>query len=134
MASERRYKDYKIYSCFVLNMLVSALGVDVYQDELEKKIDAILEKAEYRVTKADIMHEIRSNHNMTNKILNYLQEEGFIKIEKGEKSFNIRITKEGILHIREFNKYYLKIYQEQIREHYKYRGLPAWARKGTGSG
>ena len=129
MASNRRYKDYKIYSCFVLNMLVSALGVDIYQEGLEEKIDAILSKADYRVTKADIMHEIRSNHNMTNKILSYLEEEGLITIERGEKSFNIKITKKGVLHIREFNKFYLKIYEEQIKDHYKYRGLPAWARR-----
>ncbi len=132
MASERRYKDYKIYSCFVLNMLVSALGVDIYQKGLEDKLDAMLSRADYRVTKADIMHEIRSNHNMTNKILRYLQEDGLIEIEREEKSFNIKITKKGILHIREFNKFYLKIYEEQIKDHYKYRGLPAWARRGSG--
>jgi len=132
MASERRYKDCKIYSCFVLNMLVSALGVDIYQEGLEEKLDAMVSRADYRVTKADIMHEIRSNHNMTNKILSYLQEDGLIEMERGEKSFNIKITKKGILHIREFNKFYLKIYEEQIKDHYKYRGLPAWARRGSG--
>ena len=41
----RKYKDYKIYSCFVLNKLVSALGIDIYQDELEEKLDDILSKA-----------------------------------------------------------------------------------------
>ena len=129
MVAARRYKDYKVYSCFVLNQLVSALGVDIYQEGLEGKIDAILSRADYKVTKADVMHEIRSNHNMTNKILGNLQEDGLIIMEKGERSFHIYITRKGILHIREFNKFYLKIYSEAIKDHYKYRGSPAWARK-----
>lgn len=129
MASSRRYKDYKIYSCFVLNQLVSALGIDIYQENLEGKIDAVLERREYKVTKADIMHEIRSNHNMTNKILQNLQEDGLITIEMEERSFRIYITHKGILHIREFNKYFLQIYAEQIKDHYRYRGIPPWARK-----
>ncbi len=129
MASSRRYKDYKIYSCFVLNQLVSALGIDLYQDGLEGKIDAVLESRDYKVTKADIMHEIRSNHNMTNKILGNLQEDGLIILEKEERSFRIYITRKGILHIREFNRFYLQIYAEQIKDHYRYRCIPSWARK-----
>ena len=129
MASTRRYKDYKIYSCFVLNQLVSALGIDIYQDNLEDKIDAILARADYKVTKADVMHEIRSNHNMTNKILSLLEEDGLITIQRDERSFKIMITKKGILHIREFNRFYLRIYAEQIKDHYRYRGAPPWARK-----
>ena len=129
MVSSRRYKDHKIYSCFVLNQLVSAIGIDVYQDGLEEKIDAILKSKEYRVTKADVMHEIKSNHNMTNKILSGLEEDGLVVIEREERSFRIRITKNGILHIREFNRFYLRIYEEQIKDHYRFRGLPSWARK-----
>jgi predicted transcriptional regulator len=129
MASTRRYKDYRIYSVFVLNQLVSALGIGLYQKDLEKKIDGILASSEARVTKADIMHEIKSNHNMTNKILSSLQEEGFVIIERGERSFEIKITREGVLHIREFNKFYLRIYADQIKDHYKYRSTPSWARE-----
>jgi hypothetical protein len=40
----RKYKDYKIYSCFVLNKLVSALGIDIYQENLEEKVDDILDR------------------------------------------------------------------------------------------
>lgn len=129
MVPARRYKDYKVYSCFVLNQLVSALGIDIHQEGLEDKIDTILERSVNRVTKADIMHEIRSNHNMTNKILDMLLEDGFIIIEKGERSFRIQITKKGILHIRDFNRFYREIYADAIKDHYKYRGTPAWARK-----
>ena len=30
----RSYKDHKIYSCFALNLLVSKLNIDLYQDDL----------------------------------------------------------------------------------------------------
>ena len=129
MVPARRYKDYKVYSCFVLNQLVSALGIDINQEGLEDKIDTILERSVNRVTKADIMHEIRSNHTMTNKILDMLLEDGFITMDREERSFRIQITRKGILHIREFNTFYLKIYADAIQDHYKYRGAPAWARK-----
>jgi len=129
MAPTRRYKDHKIYSCFVLNQLVSAIGIDIYQKDLEEKIEEILQRADYRVTKADIMHEIKSNHNMTNKILDTLLEDGLIEMEQEERSYRILITRKGIFHIREFNRFYLQIYAEQIKDHYRYRGLPSWARK-----
>jgi predicted transcriptional regulator len=129
MVSARRYKDYKVYSCFVLNQLVSALGIDIHQNGLEDRIDEILSRAEYRVTKADIMHEIRSNHTMTNKILDILLQDGHITLEKEERSYRIHITRAGVLHIREFNKFYLKIYEDAIKDHYRFRGVPPWARK-----
>ena len=122
----RKYKDYKIYSCFVLNKLVSALGIDIYQEKLEEKLDDILEKAKQEMTKADIRHEIRSNHNMTEKILSELETEGLIETVRLERKYHVRITKQGVLHIRKFNEFYAQIYEAQIRDHYKYQELPAW--------
>jgi len=122
----RKYKDYKIYSCFVLNKLVSALGIDIYQEELEQKLDDILKTTPQELTKADIRHEIRSNHNMTEKILEELIAEELIEIQKLERKYCVRITKKGVLHIRKFNEFYAQIYEAQIRDHYKYQELPAW--------
>jgi predicted transcriptional regulator len=122
----RKYKDYKIYSCFVLNKLVSALSIDIYQEELEQKLDDILKSAPQELTKADIRHEIRSNHNMTEKILEELIAEELIEILKLERKYCVRITKKGVLHIRKFNEFYAQIYESQIRDHYKYQELPAW--------
>jgi predicted transcriptional regulator len=122
----RKYKDYKIYSCFVLNKLVSALGIDLYQENLEEKLEEILEKRPQEMTKADIRHEIRSNHNMTEKILGELVEEGLIVIEKLERKYCVKITKKGIFHIRKFNEFYAQIYESQIRDHYRFREMPAW--------
>ena len=127
----KQYKDAKIYSCFVLNRLVSALGIDLYQDDLETKIDEILSRDTTVVTKADIRHEIRSNHNMTEKVLGALVEEGMIRIvhDSQENRYRILITRAGVLHARRFNEFYAQLYEEQIRDHYKYRELPSWFRQ-----
>ena len=129
--SAKQYKDAKIYSCFVLNRLVSALGIDLYQADLEAKLDEILAKGESVVTKADIRHEIRSNHNMTEKVLGTLVEEGLVLIvhDPAENRYRIMITKAGVLHARRFNEFYAQLYEEQIRDHYKYRELPSWFRQ-----
>ncbi|HDD60261.1 MAG: hypothetical protein J7K08_05235 [Thermoplasmata archaeon] len=127
--STRRYKDINLYSCIVLNLLASATGVDLYQKDFEEKIETILEKPGGGLTKSEIMHEIRSNHNMTEKILRHLKEEGLIVIERDERSYRVYPTKEGLLHVREFNKFYARIYAKQIEDHYRYVGLPSWYRK-----
>jgi predicted transcriptional regulator len=65
---------------------------------------------------------------MTNKVLEKLLEDGLIRIEAREGRYEVSITKEGVLYVRKYNEFYLSIYKEQIREHYRYRGLPHWAR------
>ncbi len=120
------YKDYKIYCCFALNRLVGELDIDLYQEDLEKKLDDILNNDDSYLTKEDIKHEIRSNHYMTNKVIDQLVEDGFVEINKLEKSYRITITKKGVLHIRKYNTFYKQIYSDQIKEHYKFRELPHW--------
>lgn len=118
-----------LYSCIVLNFLASATGIDLYQRGLEEKLDEVLKGHRRGLTKSEIMHEIRSNHNMTEKILRHLEEEGFIVIERDERSYRVYPTKEGLLHVREFNRFYARIYAKQIEDHYRYVGLPSWYRK-----
>ena len=122
------YKDYKIYCCFALNRLVSDLDIDLYQEGLEERLDEILEQKDASLSKEDIKHEIKSNHVMTNKVLSRLEEDGFIEISQKGTRYGIRITKEGVLHVRQFNEFYRRIYHEQILDHCKYREIPAWAR------
>jgi len=124
----RTYKDHKIYCCFALNRLVSELGIDLYQPDLESKIDDILAKRPAGLSKEEIKHEIRSNHFMTNKVLEKLQEDGLVSIEIKDGRYEVSITKEGIIYIRKYNEFFMSIYKEQIQEHYRYRGLPHWAR------
>lgn len=124
----RTYKDYKIYCCFTLNRLVSELGIDLYQPDLESKIDAVLAAHPQGVSKEEIKHEIRSNHFMTNKVLERLQEDGLIRIEMKEGRYEVSITRAGVVYIRKYNEFFMSIYREQIQEHYRYRGLPHWVR------
>ncbi len=127
MAS-RVYKDYKIYSCFVLNRLVSDLDVDLYQEGLEAKLDRILREGQPGISKEEVKHEIRSNHHMTNKVLENLQEDGLVTVEKQDSRYRVRITREGVLYLRKYNAFYQEIYEEQIRDHYRFRERPFWLR------
>ena len=124
----KTYKDYKIYCCFTLNRLVSELGIDLYQEGLEGKLDDILASRPNGISKEEIKHEIRSNHFMTNKVLEKLLEDDLVRIEEREGRYEVSITREGVLYVRKYNEFFLSIYREQIQEHYRYRGLPHWAR------
>lgn len=126
----KAYKDSKIYGCIALNRLVSELGIDLGQPGLEEKLDMILAGERPRVSKEDIKHEIRSNHFMTNKVIEQLEADGLVEVAQVDGRYEIRITKGGVLYARKYNEFYLKIYEEQIRDHYRYRGLPHWAQLG----
>jgi hypothetical protein len=41
----------------------------------------------------------------------------------------VRITREGVLHIRKYNEFYRRIYEEQIRDHYRFTKAPFWLRE-----
>lgn len=124
----RAYKDHKIYCCFTLNRLVAELGIDLYQQDLESKLDKILASDSYGISKEEVKHEIRSNHFMTNKVIEKLAEDGLVTVLKEEGRYQVRITREGVIYIRRYNEFFLSIYDEQIKDHYRYRGLPHWAR------
>ena len=124
----KSYKDINLYSCIVLNLLASAMGIDLQQKELGSKIDLLLTEALEGLSKSEIMHHIRSNHNMTERVLSHLEGEGYISIERDERSYNVIPTKKGLLHVSEFNRFYASIYSRQIEDHYRYIGLPAWYR------
>lgn len=124
----RKYKSWELYMCLALNRLVMELDLDIYQEGLDEKLDSILAQKDVKLPKSEISYEIKSNHQMTNKILNKLEEMGLIKIEFEDPSYNISITKEGVLYIRKYNEFYISMYEDIIRDHYKYRQIPAWFR------
>lgn len=124
----RAYKDYKIYCCFTLNRLVAELGINLYQPDLESKLDRLLNDSVTGISKEEVKHEIRSNHFMTNKVIEKLLEDGLVTVDLHDGRYQVRITKQGVLYIRKYNEFFLSIYAEQIRDHYRYRGLPHWAR------
>lgn len=124
----RPYKDLVIYGCFVLNRLVSGLGFDLYQDGLEAKLDGLLANQE-GISKEEVKREIKSNHFMTERVLEALLKDRLVTVEAREGHYRVRITRDGVLHIRKYNEFYRKIYQEQIRDHYRFTKPPFWLRE-----
>ncbi len=120
----RPYKDYVIYGCFVLNRLVAELDIDLDQPDLESKLDTLLRDTGSSLSKEEVKREIRSNHVMTNKVVEALVKDGLVTLTQEEGRYRIAITKAGVLHIRKYNEFYRRIYQEQIRAHYRYRPPP----------
>ncbi len=123
----RPYKDLVIYGCFVLNRLVSGLGFDLYQDRLDEKLVGLLADQE-GVSKEEVKREIKSNHFMTDRVLEYLMKDRLVTVEERDVHYRVRITVVGVLHIRRYNEFYRRIYQEQIRDHYRFTQPPFWLR------
>ena len=126
--TSRPYKDLVIYGCFVLNRLVAEMGIDLYQDGLESKLEALLPN-QRGLSKEEVKREIKSNHFMTDRVIEALQKDGHVTVEVVEERYRIRITRDGVLHIRRYNDFYRKIYNEQIRDHYRFTKPPFWLRE-----
>ena len=124
----KKYKSWELYMCLALNRLVMELDLDLYQADLESKLEEILAHSDSKLPKSEISYEIKSNYQMTNKILHKLEDMGLIKMEldKDGRSYNISITKEGVLYIRKYNEFYISMYEDIIRDHYKFRPIPSW--------
>lgn len=125
------YKGLEVYCCLALNRIASQLDIDLQQTDLEEKIDAILQDGGRNpgVPKVEISYELHANHHMTNKVLESLEADSLIAIEKDEgggREYKVKITKEGVLHLRKYNEFYSVIFKRYIIDHYKYSRLPAW--------
>ncbi|MGA1819736.1 MAG: hypothetical protein ACMUHU_01875 [Thermoplasmatota archaeon] len=55
-----------------------------------------------------------------------------VEVSASDSVYGVRPTRDGILHVRDFNRSYASIYSDQIEDHYRYLGLPAWFRKFNG--
>jgi len=124
----RPYKDLVIYGCFVLNRLVADMGIDLYQDALESKLELVLPN-QRGMSKEEVKREIKSNHFMTDRVIEALEKERHVAVEVVDGRYRIRITRERVLHIRRYNDFYRKIYTEQIRDHYRFTKPPFWLRE-----
>jgi predicted transcriptional regulator len=122
----RRYKSWELYVCIALNRLVQELDIDLYQDALEEKLDSILQERGRGLTKFEIGNEIKSNHHMTNKVLKHMEESDMIEMRSDGRSYRIYITKDGVMHARKYNEFYMMMYRDFLVDHYKYRNLPPW--------
>jgi predicted transcriptional regulator len=121
----KRYKSKELYICFTLNRLVQELDIDIYQIDIEPDLDRIL-LGQRGTSKMEICNEIRTNHFQTNKILGSLKEKGYVSIEETQRAYIIKITKDGVLYIRKYNEFFINMYEDLIRDHYKFKKLPAW--------
>ena len=73
----RPYKDFVIYGCFVLNRLVADMGIDLNQDGLESKLEIVL-PGQRGMSKEEVKREIKSNHFMTDRVIEALQKDGHV--------------------------------------------------------
>jgi predicted transcriptional regulator len=124
----KRYKDYRFYAFVVLNFIASTLDIHIFQKGLEEIISPILE-GQNGVSKSAIMYEINSNHNMTNKVLNYLKKESLVKVETIGTEYRIIITKTGIMYLREYSRFFMQLFKTELAELYKYRTTPGWVQE-----
>ena len=124
----KKYKDYRFYAFVALNLIASTLDIDINQKGLKEKLGPIL-KSQEGVSKSAIMYEIRSNHNMTNKVIDYLQDEELAVMEKVGGEYCIKITAQGIIYLREYSRFYTQIFKTEIAALYKFRATPGWVKE-----
>jgi predicted transcriptional regulator len=125
---EKQYKSWELYTCLALNRLARELGIDINQPNIETILEKIFQHPVAGIPKAEISYEIKSNHQMTNKVLRKLEDDGLVTINKQDKKYQISITKKGVFYLRKFNAFFATIYKEQIYQHYRYQQLPTWFR------
>src|SRR5881409_2837094 len=78
--TSRPYKDLIIYGCFVLNRLVAEMGIDLYQEGLDAKLALVLPN-QHGLSKEEVKREIKSNHFMTDRVIESLEKEGHATVE-----------------------------------------------------
>jgi len=78
------------------------------------------------VSKEEILHAIRSNSHMTEKVLEYLVGEGFAVAHRDERGYDIRITRRGVEHLRDYHRLYRELYARELSEHYRYVRSTEW--------
>lgn len=122
----RKYKDYRFYAFITLNYIFQTLDLSLSQSDLMEKARPLIE-AQQGVNKSEIMHEIKSNHNMTNKVLDYLQGEGLVELHH-EGGYRVLITLKGIKYLKEYSSFYRTLFSMELSDHYKYGTKPSWAR------
>lgn len=123
----RRNKNRDIYVCLALNRLARDMDIDVNSHGWEDGVDMLLLR-QRGVTKLQISHEIRTNHIQTEKLLKALAEKRLATVEGCDKGYSVKITREGLMFVHKYNRFYAAEYGDLIIEHYRYLGPPAWFR------
>jgi predicted transcriptional regulator len=126
--AERQYKGYRVYAYIALARLFAVLDLDLGQPDLLEQTPARIASARERVSKEEILHAIRSNSHMTDKVLEFLVAEKFVTLVRDDRGYDIRITTAGVEHLRRYRQLYRELYSRELQEHYRYTGSPDWIR------
>jgi predicted transcriptional regulator len=122
----RRYKGYRIYAYIALSRLFAELDLDLGQPGLLARFEEVQSRSASRVSKEEILHAIRSNSHMTEKVLDYLVGEGFAEVRRDERGYDIRITASGVEHLRRYSRFYRELYARELAEQYRHVRPPDW--------
>jgi predicted transcriptional regulator len=126
--ADRHYKGYRVYSYIALARLAAELDLDLTSPELSTQLPHALAALPHGISKEEVLHAIRSNSHMTDKVLEYLVGEGFASVALNERGYQIRITVAGVDHLRKYRVFYQELYARELAEHYRYTGAPSWIR------
>lgn len=126
--ADRPYRGYRVYAYIALARLFHALDLDLDQPDLAAQVPERIAHPRERVSKEEILHAIRSNSHMTDKVLGYLVEEGFATVAREDGGYDIRITGAGVDHFRKYRALYRDLYARELDGQYRYTGAPAWLR------
>ena len=122
----RPYRGYRVYAYIALARLFHALDLDLHQPDLLEILPGRLADPPQRVSKEEILHAIRSNSHMTEKVLDHLVREKFATVNRDERGYDIRITRLGVEHYQRYHAFYQELYHRELDGHYRYVGTPTW--------
>ncbi|MDE1819892.1 MAG: hypothetical protein KGJ23_04700 [Euryarchaeota archaeon] len=121
---DRRYKGYRIYAYIALARLFAELDLELQQPDVVARAHDALTTLTTRLSKEEILHAIRSNSHMTEKVLEYLVAEGFAEVRKDEKGYDVRITPAGVEHLKRYDAFYRDLYRRELQDHTRYVPRP----------
>ncbi|MCI4319146.1 MAG: hypothetical protein L3K23_03305 [Thermoplasmata archaeon] len=124
--ADRRYKGYRIYAYIALARLFAELNLDLRQDDVVHRAEAALASYSGRISKEEVLHAIRSNSHMTEKVLEFLTSEGYATVQRDDRGYDIRITPAGVDHLRKYNQFYRDLYRSELDQHYRFVRPPEW--------
>ncbi len=126
--SARPYRGVRVYAFIALARLFHALDLDLEQKDLLERAPERIVAPAHRISKEEILHAIRSNSHMTEKVLAHLVDEGWATVARDERGYDLRITVEGVEHLRRYYGLYRELYARELDGHYRYTGPPPWLR------
>lgn len=123
---DRLYREYRVYAYIALGRLFAELNLDLQQPDVVARAGERLANYVGRVSKEDVLHAIRSNSHMTDKVLGYLTDEGLAELRRDDRGYDIRITGAGVAHLVQYHRLYRELYRRELEQHYRHVRPPDW--------